>query len=76
MGVLVSQGQDANTYDPAGLLDFGQTYYWRVDEVNAPPDSTLYQGRGLELHGRALWLSDHNADHGHGLQLQQCPDRA
>ena len=44
MGVLVSQGQDANTYDPAGLLTFGQTYYWRVDEVNAPPDSTIYKG--------------------------------
>ena len=23
---------------------FGQTYYWRVDEVNAPPDSTVYKG--------------------------------
>jgi len=33
-GVEVSQGQDANTYDPTGLLDFSQTYYWRVDEVN------------------------------------------
>ena len=42
--MLVSQGQDANTYDPAGLLDFGQTYYWRVDEVNAAPDSTIYKG--------------------------------
>ncbi|MBN2131768.1 MAG: AbfB domain-containing protein, partial [Sedimentisphaerales bacterium] len=36
LGVLVRQGQDANTYDPPGLLDFGQTYYWRIDEVNAP----------------------------------------
>jgi len=44
-GLLVSQGQDANTYDPAGLFAFGQTYYWRVDEVNAPPtDSTVYKG--------------------------------
>jgi hypothetical protein len=34
MGVLVSQSQDANTYDPPGLLDIGRTYYWRVDEVN------------------------------------------
>jgi hypothetical protein len=25
-------------------LDFDQTYYWRVDEVNAPPDSTIYPG--------------------------------
>ena len=38
-GVLASQGQIDTTYDPPGLLDFGQTYYWRVDEVNAPPTS-------------------------------------
>jgi hypothetical protein len=44
LDVLVSQGQDANTYDPVGLLDFGQTYYWRIDEVNAPPDSTIFKG--------------------------------
>jgi len=43
-GVLVSQSQDANMYDPDGLLEFGQTYYWRVDEVSAPPDSTIYPG--------------------------------
>ena len=42
-GVLVSQGQDANSYDP-GLLEYGTTYYWRIDEVNAPPDSTIFQG--------------------------------
>jgi hypothetical protein len=42
--VSVSRGQDANTYDPAGLLAFGQTYYWRVDEVNAAPDSTIFKG--------------------------------
>jgi len=38
-GVLAGEGQIATTYY-AGRLDFGQTYYWRVDEVNAPPDST------------------------------------
>jgi len=42
--LLVSQGQTSTTYDPAGLLDFGQTYYWRVDEVNASPDSFIYKG--------------------------------
>jgi hypothetical protein len=31
--------QDANSYTPA--LDFGKTYYWRVDEVNAPPTSHI-----------------------------------
>ena len=44
LGVLASQSQDANTFDPAGLLQFSQTYYWRVDEVNAPPDYTIYKG--------------------------------
>jgi len=42
-GVLVGPGQDANSVDP-GRLEFGTTYYWRVDEVNAPPDSTVIQG--------------------------------
>jgi hypothetical protein len=35
--------QDASSYDP-GRLDFGTTYYWRVDEVNGPPDNTVYEG--------------------------------
>jgi len=43
-GVLVSQGQTATTFDPAGLLAYGQTYYWRVDEVNAAPDKTIFKG--------------------------------
>ena len=42
-GVLASQGQIATTYN-IGYLDFGQTYYWRVDEVNAPPGSTIFKG--------------------------------
>ena len=41
--VLLSEGQDANYYDP-GILEFGTTYYWRVDEVNAQPLSTIYKG--------------------------------
>ena len=41
---LVSHNQDGTTYDPPDLLEYGQTYYWRVDEVNAPPDSTIYKG--------------------------------
>ncbi len=44
LGVLVSQDQDANTYAPSEALAYGQTYFWRVDEVNAPPDSTVYKG--------------------------------
>ncbi len=44
LGVLVSQGQDANTYDPPAHLELGQTYYWRIDEVNGPPDYTVFKG--------------------------------
>jgi len=43
LGVLASEGQDANSLD-AGILPFGQTYYWRVDEVNAAPDNTIIKG--------------------------------
>ncbi len=42
--VLASRNQDANTFDPAGLLTYGQSYYWRIDEVNAAPDSTIFRG--------------------------------
>ncbi|MBN2183318.1 MAG: discoidin domain-containing protein, partial [Sedimentisphaerales bacterium] len=41
--LLVSPAQDANTYAPVNL-ELGQTYYWRVDEVNAPPDSGVIKG--------------------------------
>ncbi len=34
-GALAGQNVNGNEYDPAGLLKFGQTYYWRVDEVDA-----------------------------------------
>ena len=44
LGVLVSQGSNATTYEP-GRLEFGRTYYWRVDEVNAAPDPTVFKGR-------------------------------
>jgi len=44
MGVLVSQGQADTAYVPENLLGYGQTYYWRIDEVNAPPDSTIFKG--------------------------------
>ena len=33
LGVLVSQGQTTTTYTPAEPLEYGQTYYWRVDAI-------------------------------------------
>ena len=44
MGVLVSQGQAGDTYDAADLLDFSQTYYWRVDGF-AGDGVTQYVGK-------------------------------
>jgi surface antigen len=41
MDVLVSAGQEGETYTP-GTLQFGTTYYWRVDEVSE--DGTVYAG--------------------------------
>jgi hypothetical protein len=41
--VLVGSGQAGSTYDP-GRLELGQTYFWRIDEVNAPPSATVFKG--------------------------------
>ncbi|MCP4453695.1 MAG: discoidin domain-containing protein [Planctomycetes bacterium] len=41
--VPTASNLDATSYDP-GRLDFGQTYFWRVDEVNATADKTVYRG--------------------------------
>jgi hypothetical protein len=44
-GVLVSQGQTGTMYTPDAVLEFGETYYWRVDEVNGAPDNTVFAGK-------------------------------
>jgi len=41
--VLFTQSQSAETCDPDGL-EYGRTYYWRVDEVNAAPDYAIFKG--------------------------------
>jgi hypothetical protein len=43
-GVLVSQAQAGTTFDPAGPLTYGQTYYWRIDEANKPSDNKIFKG--------------------------------
>ncbi len=43
--VLVSKGQTATTFTPAAALAYDKTYYWRVDEVNAAPDNTIFKGQ-------------------------------
>jgi hypothetical protein len=37
-------GRQFETRYSLNSLEFGQTYYWRVDEVNAAPDSTVFRG--------------------------------
>lgn len=44
-GVLVSQAQAANTYDPTGLLELGRTYYWRIDEIEAAAGAAIHKGQ-------------------------------
>ena len=41
-GVYV--GRQSETAVALDRLEYGQTYYWRVDEVNAPPDLTVFKG--------------------------------
>ncbi len=38
------KGNQSETSYALERLDFGQTYFWRVDEVNAPPDLTIFKG--------------------------------
>jgi hypothetical protein len=46
--VLVSRNQNETTWKPAVVLNYGQTYYWRVDEVAA--DGAVVKG--------AVWQFD------------------
>ncbi len=43
LDVLTSENQDVNSFD-LDKLTLGQTYFWRIDEVNAPPDHTVFKG--------------------------------
>lgn len=41
--LLVGPAQDANTFN-TGRLEFNNTYYWRIDEINAPADPATFKG--------------------------------
>ena len=43
-GTVPTASLDVNSFDP-GRLEFGKTYYWRVDEVNASADKTVHAGK-------------------------------
>jgi len=42
-GGIGGMAQTDSSYTP-GRLDFGTTYYWRVDEDSGPPDNMLFKG--------------------------------
>ncbi|UCC99043.1 MAG: discoidin domain-containing protein, partial [Phycisphaerales bacterium] len=42
--LLIGPAHTSSTFDP-GRLELGLTYFWRIDEVNAPPDSTVFKGK-------------------------------
>ncbi|HNS22141.1 MAG TPA: discoidin domain-containing protein [Sedimentisphaerales bacterium] len=44
MGVLVGKDLTTAQYQVEAALEYGQVYYWRVDEVNGAPDYTLFKG--------------------------------
>ncbi|MCP4450207.1 MAG: hypothetical protein GY809_02000 [Planctomycetes bacterium] len=43
MTVPTAANLAVTSFDP-GRLEFGRTYYWRVDEVNSTPDKTVFKG--------------------------------
>ena len=43
LNVLIVQNHDSNVYHPS-KFEFEQTYFWRIDEVNALPDTTIFKG--------------------------------
>jgi len=44
MDALAARDQSEATFDPAVPLEFGQTYFWRIDEVSAAPAATIVRG--------------------------------
>jgi serine/threonine protein kinase/Tol biopolymer transport system component len=51
-GVLVSEGHAETIFDPEGLLEFGRTYYWRIDLVDVVIGSlepVIYRGPVLKF---------------------------
>jgi hypothetical protein len=44
LGTSVSGELDVNNFNP-GMLEYETTYYWRVDEINAPSSPGTYHGQ-------------------------------
>jgi len=48
-GTLISKAQMATAYDFEDLMEFGRTYYWRIDFVIPGPTPTIYRGPVLDF---------------------------
>ncbi len=61
VSALVSEGADVNSLALENL-DFGETYFWRVDEVNGTPDYTVFPGNvwSFEVEPYSLLISGSN----------------
>ena len=55
LGVLASEAQSDTSYEP-GLLEYGPTYYWRVDEVTGAPDYAVIKGEVWRFSTEAVAL--------------------
>ncbi len=49
LDVLAAQGLESTTFTPDDLLEYGQTYYWRVDKIGAPTESEVIKGDVLSF---------------------------
>ena len=67
---MIGQGLTDASLD-AGRLEFGQSYFWRVDEVNGAPDNTVFKGevwsfmvepQGRPITGITVTASSFHAD--------------
>jgi hypothetical protein len=61
-----NQALDANNYPiptPPALLKWDQTYYWRIDEVNGPPDYTIFRGDVWRFTSRNFDIMDNFEDY-------------
>ena len=70
LGVLVSQDQLTTTYDPPEFLDLNTTYYWRIDEVNAAPDYTIFKGEVWSFETLPYFVVDNFNSYANDAALQ------
>ncbi|MFC1761779.1 LamG-like jellyroll fold domain-containing protein [Planctomycetota bacterium] len=76
LGAQVTLGLDVNSL-PLDRLDFDTTYYWRVDEVNAPSNPGMYKGNvwSFVVEPEGLPITDVNATASSMLAEQFSPLR-